>query len=70
MPQNERRVVASGSPVFVTQKGAIGEAVEVAILDPEEMFSIADPKATAQLAALPGEAKKRLQAVLEVLAPV
>lgn len=55
-------------PCTVTLR-VVGETVEVAILDPEAMFSIADPKATAQLAALPGEAKRRLQAVLAVLAP-
>ena len=54
-------------PCTVTLR-VIGEAVEVAILDPEAMFSIADPESTPQLAALPGEAKKRLKAALEIVA--
>jgi hypothetical protein len=43
--------------------------VEVNILDPEAMFSIADPASKAQLAALPGEARKLLQAALRAVEP-
>jgi len=41
--------------------------VEVIILDPEVMFSVADPEIQKHLAALPGQAKGRLQAVLTTL---
>ena len=41
--------------------------VEVIILDPEVMFSVADPEIQKRLAALPGQAKGRLQAVLTAL---
>jgi uncharacterized protein (DUF302 family) len=44
-----------------------GNVVEVSILDPEVMFSVADPEIKKHLAELPREAKDRLQAVLTVL---
>ena len=50
----------------VVLKGA-GDDVEVSILDPEAMFSIADPETRNALAGLPQEAKSRLQAALAAL---
>jgi uncharacterized protein (DUF302 family) len=44
-----------------------GEAVEISILDPEVMFSVADPVINAKLTELTREAKGRLQAVLTIL---
>jgi hypothetical protein len=44
-----------------------GEEVEVSILDPEVMFSVADEETKAALADLAPEAKRRLQAVLATL---
>jgi uncharacterized protein (DUF302 family) len=44
-----------------------GEAVEISILDPEVMFSVADPVINAKLTELTREAKGRLQAVLTTL---
>lgn len=55
-------------PCNVTLR-VVGDAVEVTILDPVAMFSIADLAGTSQLAALPGEAKEMLQAVLRAVAP-
>jgi uncharacterized protein (DUF302 family) len=46
---------------------AEGDAVEVSIIDPELMFSFVEPEVQAQLAALPGQAKSRLQAALKAL---
>jgi uncharacterized protein (DUF302 family) len=40
---------------------------EVSILDPEAMFSVVDVEMQQELAELPGEAKKRLQAALTAL---
>ena len=45
----------------------VADAVEVTMLDPVAMFSIADPAAKAQLATLPDEVKKMLQAALKML---
>ena len=53
-------------PCNVVLKGA-GDDVEVSILDPEAMFSIADPETRNALAGLPQEAKSRLQAALAAL---
>ena len=44
-----------------------GEKVEVSILDPEVMFSVAEPETKATLATLPQEAKTRLQNTLTTL---
>ena len=44
-----------------------GDSVEVSILDPEVMFSVADPETNMKLAELPREVKGRLQAVLTAL---
>ncbi len=44
-----------------------GDHVEVSILDPEAMFGVADPETQTALAALPGEAKTRLQAALDAV---
>lgn len=44
-----------------------GDDVEVSILDPEVMFSIVEPETKKALAALPQEAKARLQAALAAL---
>ena len=44
-----------------------GESVEVSILDPEVMFSVAEPETKAALATLPQEAKTRLQNALTTL---
>lgn len=53
-------------PCNVTLR-VVGDDVEVSILDPEIMFSVADPETKAALAALPAEAKARLQAALLAL---
>lgn len=53
-------------PCNVVLKQA-GDDVEVSILDPEAMFSIADPETRNALAGLPQEAKSRLQAALAAL---
>lgn len=45
----------------------IDHTVEVSIMDPEVMFSIVNPAIQQQLATLPGEAKRRLQAALTAL---
>ncbi len=45
----------------------VADGVEVSILDPEVMFTVADAATQQQLAALPGEAKARLQRALEAL---
>lgn len=44
-----------------------GGAVEVSILDPEVMFNVVEPQTQKALAALPGEAKARLEAALAAL---
>ncbi|MCC7263155.1 MAG: DUF302 domain-containing protein [Candidatus Latescibacteria bacterium] len=44
-----------------------GGAVEISILDPEVMFSVVEPQTQKALAALPGEAKSRLEAALAAL---
>jgi uncharacterized protein (DUF302 family) len=44
-----------------------GDDVEVSILDPEVMFSIVEPETKKALAALPQEARTRLQAALAAL---
>jgi uncharacterized protein (DUF302 family) len=44
-----------------------GETVEVSILDPEVMFSVAEPETKALLATLPQDAKTRLQNALATL---
>lgn len=46
---------------------SVGESVEVSIVDPEVMFSVVDAETEATLAALPGEAKQRLQAALDAV---
>lgn len=46
---------------------SLGKEVEVSILDPEAMFSIVEPETQKTLAALPQEAKTRLQAALATL---
>ncbi len=46
----------------------IGPDVEVSIVDPETMFEVADPATKTALAALPGEARARLQAVIATVA--
>ncbi len=53
-------------PCNVVLRG-LGETVEVSVLDPEAMFSVVDAKTQATLAALPGEAKRRLQAALDAV---
>jgi uncharacterized protein (DUF302 family) len=53
-------------PCNVVLRG-VGEAVEVSIVDPEAMFSVVDAETQAALAALPGEAKQRLQAALDAV---
>jgi uncharacterized protein (DUF302 family) len=53
-------------PCNVTLR-AIGDAVEVSILDPEAMFGIAGAESTAALATLPAEAKKLLEAALRMV---
>lgn len=45
----------------------MGRQVKVSIVDPEAMFEVADPATKAALAALPAEAKARLQAVIAAL---
>lgn len=44
-----------------------GDEVAVSILDPEVMFSVVEPETKEALAALPQEAKSRLQAALAAL---
>ena len=44
-----------------------GEGVEVSVVDPEMMFSVVAPETQKALAALPAEAKSRLQAALAAL---
>lgn len=46
---------------------SVGDAVEVSVLDPEAMFSLVDAKTRSALSALPGEAKRRLQAALHAV---
>ena len=50
-------------PCNVTLR-VVGDFVEVSILDPEVMFSVAEPETKVALAALPTEARARLQAAL------
>lgn len=45
----------------------VGPNVEVSILDPEIMFSVVDAEVNKNLAALPQEARSKLQAVLDLL---
>lgn len=45
----------------------VDDAVAVSVLDPEWMFAITDDRTKAVLAALPGEAKARLEAALSAL---
>ena len=53
-------------PCNVTLR-VVGDAVEVSILDPEAMFSVADMESSAALVTLPGEAKKLLEAALRMV---
>ena len=53
-------------PCNVTLR-VVGDAVEVSILDPEAMFSVADMESKAALVTLPGEAKKLLEAALRTV---
>lgn len=53
-------------PCNVTLR-VVGDVVEVSILDPEVMFSVAEPETKIALAALAAEARARLQAALASL---
>ena len=60
------RAVGLLLPCNVVLRG-LGGTVEVSILDPEAMFSVVDAQTQAALAALPGEAKRRVQAALDIV---
>ena len=53
-------------PCNVTLR-VVGDVVEVSILDPEVMFSVADVESQGALGTLPAEAKSLLQAALRMI---